>query len=49
MGNCSSEEIDLVVLCLQANPDGSMNWPYYAVRAGKFYVGAMSGTQKDMH
>lgn len=30
------------------NPDGSINWSFYAKAAGKFYVGAMSGTQKDI-
>jgi hypothetical protein len=39
----------MFLVCLQAMPDGSLNIPYYAKRAGQFYTGAMSGTQKDMH
>ena len=31
------------------NPDGSINWKFYAKAAGQFYKGAMSGTQKDIN
>ena len=30
------------------NPDGSINWKFYARAAGRLFVGTMSGTQRDI-
>merc|ERR1712070_392843 len=44
----------LLALCIVdtvetgTNADGSVNWQFYARAAGKFYIGAASGTQKDI-